>query len=124
MHWLSMLSGAHGRARDPDQPAVRPLYRLIHGKERTMTENNADDKDVKVYSLSTCSHCKATKKLLDECTIKFEFVDVDMLEGEERKAMVEEVKKVNERCSFPTIIIGEQVIVGYKEKAIKEALGL
>ena len=89
-----------------------------------MTEKNTDDKDIKVFSLSTCSHCKATKKLLDECTIKFEFVDVDLLEGEERQAMVEEVKKVNERCSFPTIIIGEKVIVGYKEKDIKEALGL
>ena len=25
------------------------------------------DKPVKIYTLSTCSHCKATKKLLDEC---------------------------------------------------------
>jgi len=82
------------------------------------------DKPVKVYSLSTCSHCKATKKLLDECTIQFDFVDVDLLEGEERKAMIEEVKSVNERCSFPTIIIGDKTIVGYKEKEIKEALGL
>ena len=89
-----------------------------------MTDKNEEEKDVRVFSLSTCSHCKATKKLLDECTIKFEFVDVDLLEGDERKAMVEEVKKVNERCSFPTIIIGEKVIVGYKEKDIKEALGL
>ena len=89
-----------------------------------MSAENEDGKDVKIYSLSTCSHCKATKKLLDECTIKFDFIDVDLLEGEERKAMVEEVKKVNERCSFPTIIIGEKVIVGYKEKDIKEALGL
>ncbi len=85
-----------------------------------MTDKNADEKDIKIYSLSTCSHCKATKKLLDECTLKFDFVDVDLLEGEERKAMVEEVKKVNERCSFPTIIIGEKVIVGYKEKEENE----
>jgi glutaredoxin len=89
-----------------------------------MTDKNADDKDIKIYSLSTCSHCKATKKLLDECTIKFDFIDVDLLEGAERKAMVEEIKKVNKRCSFPTIIIGEKVIVGYKEKDIKEALGI
>ena len=89
-----------------------------------MTDKNADDKEIKIYSLSTCSHCKATKKLLDECTIKFDFIDVDLLEGAERKAMVEEIKKVNKRCSFPTIIIGEKVIVGYKEKDIKEALGI
>lgn len=79
---------------------------------------------VKLYSLSTCSHCKATKKYLGECSIKYEFVDVDLLEGEERKAILEDVKKFNPRCSFPTIIIGEKVIVGYKEDQIKEALGL
>lgn len=79
---------------------------------------------VKIYSLSTCSHCKATKKYLGDCSIKYEFVDVDLLEGEERKAILEDVKKFNPRCSFPTIIIGETIIVGYKEAEIKEALGL
>ena len=79
---------------------------------------------VKIYSLSTCSHCKATKKYLGDCSIKYEFVDVDLLEGDESKAILEDVKKFNPRCSFPTIIIGEKVIVGYKETEIKEALGL
>jgi len=82
------------------------------------------NRNVKIYSLSTCSHCKATKRLMGECTIKYEFVDVDLLEGDERKAIIEDVKKFNPRCSFPTIIIGEKVIVGFKEKEIKEALGL
>jgi glutaredoxin len=34
------------------------------------------------------------------------------------------VKKLNPNCSFPTIIIGDKVIVGFKEDEIKEALGL
>ena len=80
--------------------------------------------EIKVFSLSTCSHCKSTKKLLSACTVKYEFIDVDMLEGDERKAILEDIKKLNPRCSFPTIIIGDKVIVGYKEKDIKEALGL
>ena len=79
---------------------------------------------VQVYSLSTCSHCKAAKKLLNDCTIKYEFVDVDLLTGDERKAILEDVRKFNPKCSFPTIIIGETVIVGYKEKEIREALGI
>jgi len=82
------------------------------------------DNDVKMYTLSTCSHCKATKRFMDECNIKYEFTDVDLLEGEERQAILEDVKKLNPKCSFPTIIIGEKVIVGYKEKEIREALGL
>lgn len=79
---------------------------------------------VKIYTLSTCSHCKATKKFLDACRVKYEFTDVDLLDGEERVAILEDIKKLNPRCSFPTIVIGDKVIVGYREDEIKEALGL
>jgi len=79
---------------------------------------------VKIYSLSTCSHCKSTKKMLSDCTVQYDFVDVDTFEGEERAAILEDVKKFNPKCSFPTVIIGNTVIVGFKEKEIKEALGL
>ncbi len=79
---------------------------------------------IKVYTLSTCGHCKAAKKLLDDCSVAYEFTDVDLLTGEERASVLEDVKKLNPRCSFPTIIIGERVIVGYKEDEIKDALGL
>lgn len=82
------------------------------------------EKEVKMYTLSTCSHCKATKKFLSDCQVKYDFVDVDLLEGEERQAIIEDVKKFNPRCSFPTIIIGDRVIVGFKEDEIREALGL
>ncbi len=82
------------------------------------------EKPIKLYSLSTCSHCKSTKKLLNDCTVLYEFVDVDLLEGEERQAILEDVKKFNPKCSFPTIIIGDKVIVGFKEEEIREALGL
>jgi glutaredoxin len=61
---------------------------------------------------------------LADCTVQYDFVDVDLLEGEERTAILEDVKKFNPKCSFPTIIIGDKVIVGYKENEIKEALGI
>jgi len=82
------------------------------------------EKPVKLYTLSTCGHCKSTKKLLNDCTVHYEFVDVDLLEGEERKLILEDIKKINPRCSFPTLIIGDKVIVGFKENDIKEALGI
>jgi glutaredoxin-like protein NrdH len=92
---------------------------MQYRKEAMMSE-----KEVKMYTLSTCSHCKATKKFLSDCQVKYDFVDVDLLEGEERQAIIEDVKKFNPRCSFPTIIIGDRVIVGFKEDEIREALGL
>jgi glutaredoxin-like protein NrdH len=79
---------------------------------------------VKLYTLSTCSHCKATKKFLKEANIDFEFTDVDLLEGDERQAAIKEVKRYNPLCTFPTILIGDRVVVGHRENEIKEALDL
>ena len=79
---------------------------------------------VKIYTLSTCSHCKATKKLLGDHGVQYEFTDVDLLEGEERAQIINEVRQYNPACSFPTIIIGDKVIVGHKEEEIRTALGL
>ena len=82
------------------------------------------ENQIRIYSLSTCGHCRATKEFLNDCEVKYEFEDVDMTHGEERAAILEEIKKWNPNCSFPTIIIGDKVIVGFKEDQIKEALGL
>jgi glutaredoxin len=82
------------------------------------------EQPVKMYTLSTCSHCKAAKSFLDKCTVKYEFRDVDLLTGEERQAVIEEIKKLNESCSFPTILIGDKVIIGFNEREIREALHL
>jgi len=81
-------------------------------------------KCVKIYTLSTCSHCKATKKFMDECAIKYDFTDVDLLGGSELTSVLEDVKKFNPLCTFPTIIIGDRIIIGFHEEAIREALGL
>lgn len=79
--------------------------------------------NVMVYSLSTCSHCKATKRLLSACKVEYVFKDVDLLNDQDRKAILEDIKALNPECSFPTIVIGEKVIVGYNEKEIMAALG-
>ena len=80
------------------------------------------DKTVRMYTLSTCSHCKAAKQFMKDHDIRTLCTDVDLLTGEERKAMIEEVKKYNPACSFPTILIGDQIIIGFNELAIREAL--
>ncbi|GAB6267420.1 glutaredoxin [Smithella sp. SC_K08D17] len=78
---------------------------------------------VKMYTLSTCSHCKATKKFLRDNGINFDYVDVDLLQGDDKQKVLEEVMQYNPDRSFPTIIIGDVVIIGFKENDIKKALG-
>ncbi len=79
-------------------------------------------RSVKLYSLSTCVHCRAIKKLLDEHNVEYDWTDVDLLDTLDKAAAVAEVKRLNPRCSFPTLLIDDLVIVGYREKVIKEAL--
>lgn len=79
---------------------------------------------VKLYTLSTCSHCRATKRFMDERGIEYTFTDVDLLTGDERKNVLDEVMKINPQCSFPTIIIGNKIIVGFREDEIRKALNL
>lgn len=81
-------------------------------------------KKVKLYALSTCIHCKKTKELLNKYGAEYGCIDVDKLEGEERRAVLEEVRQFNPSLSFPTLICGDTVIVGYREAEIKDALNL
>jgi glutaredoxin-like protein NrdH len=80
--------------------------------------------NVKLYTLSTCIHCKNVKRFLDACSVRYDFQDVDLLTGKEREEVLEDIRKINAACSFPTIIIGDRVIVGFREAEIREALGL
>lgn len=77
---------------------------------------------IKLYAVSTCAHCNTLKKMLQEGDFTFDSIDVDLLLGKERRDMLEEVRRLNKRCSFPTLVIDEKVIVGYREDEIKEAL--
>jgi glutaredoxin-like protein NrdH len=83
-----------------------------------------DQCDIKLYALSTCSHCRDTKDLLDRCHITYDCVDVDTLDAQEQKMVIEEVRKLNPACSLPTLVVGDKVVVGFREDKIKEALGI
>lgn len=63
------------------------------------------------------------KKLLNDLNVSYDCTDVDLLDTLERSSVLEEVKRFNPQCTFPTIIInGDTIIIGFKEKEIKEAL--
>ena len=79
---------------------------------------------VKMYTLSTCSHCKAAKKFLNDHKVMFEFTDVDLLDGSARENALEEIIQYNPQRSFPTIIIGNNIIVGFREQDLRRALGI
>lgn len=78
---------------------------------------------IMLYALSTCIWCRKTKSLLNELGVEYSYIDVDLLEGEEKERIKKEIMKWNPSISFPTIVINdERCIVGFKEKEIKDLL--
>jgi glutaredoxin len=80
-------------------------------------------KKIRLYSLSTCPTCKEVRRFLDEHHIKYELIDVDLLDSGEQWVTSKELKKYNPAATYPTLIV-EEVILGLDEEAIKKALGL
>jgi len=79
---------------------------------------------VVLYALSTCGWCNKTKELLRGLGVSFDYVYVDLLDGQEREDTLNAMEKWNPRGSFPTIVIGDKkIIVGFHEDQIREALG-
>jgi glutaredoxin len=77
---------------------------------------------VVMYGLSTCIWCKKTRQLLTDLGVDFDYIYVDLLNGDEEESAVQEVKRFNPSVSFPTVIINdERAILGFDEQAIRKA---
>lgn len=75
-----------------------------------------------LYALSTCIWCRKTKQLLDQLGVEYHYIYVDLLEGVEKAKATEDVRTLNPRCSFPTLAIDGQCIVGFDEEKIRGAI--
>jgi len=82
-----------------------------------------EQKKVRLYSLSTCPTCKKVKTYLDAHDIKYELIEVDLLDSGEQWLTTKEVKKYNPAATYPTLVV-EEVILGLDEEAIKGSLKL
>jgi glutaredoxin-like protein NrdH len=80
---------------------------------------------VMLYALSTCGWCKRTKQFLDTHGVAYDYLYVDQLAGEEKQDAMTEVRRWNQRESFPTIVIDDaKAIVGFDEDRLREVLEL
>lgn len=74
---------------------------------------------VKIYTTSTCIWCVRVKEFLKENNVQFEEVNV----GENQQAAEEMVKKSGQ-MGVPVTEIDGEIIVGFDETKLKQALKL
>jgi len=82
------------------------------------------DIKVKMYTLSTCIYCQNTKAFLKSLDVPFDYIDVDKLSPDEKPRIMQEIRDLTTSVSFPTIVIGEKIVTGYRPDEIRKALGL
>lgn len=76
---------------------------------------------VKLYSLSTCPSCKKVKDFLKSNNIEVEIIDVDTLESGEQWVTLKELRRINPKETFPTLVV-EKAVVGFDEESLKKVL--
>jgi glutaredoxin len=70
------------------------------------------------------------KQFLRQHNVDFEYVDVDLLDGDEKTEVLKEVYKLTKGYSFPVIVIGDGdgngdcILVGFNETKLRKELGL
>jgi len=73
--------------------------------------------NIKIYSLPTCPHCHHAKEFLSSKNL--EFTDFNVADD---KAAREEMIKLSNQRAVPVIVIEDQVIIGFDQQKIDEAL--
>jgi glutaredoxin-like protein NrdH len=64
------------------------------------------------------------KQFLTENNVAYEFVDVDLLEDDEREKARQAILSKSASISYPTIIVDNTVIAGFHKDKLKEALNV
>ena len=77
---------------------------------------------VMLYALSTCVWCKKTKQLLADLGVEYNYEYVDLLQDQEKGKAMETVKKWNPACTFPTLVINNECVIGFDERKVRELL--
>lgn len=85
--------------------------------------NGKNKGNILLFALSTCGWCKKTREHLEKLNLEYDYIYVDLTEGEERNNAVETLQKYNKDISFPTIVYNDKnIIIGYKPDEIDDLI--
>ncbi len=89
------------------------------------TVEGRDLGDVRLFTTSTCAWCDKVKELLSENGVKYHYIDLDILDEEEREERVEFLDSIYPKWGFPCLLFNRKyLILGYREADIRKTLGL
>ena len=79
----------------------------------------SDQRNVRIFSLSTWPTCKKAKRFLEKNDVPYENLDV----GENEEAREEMVQKSGQ-LGVPVIEVDGEILLDFNEKELKQKLGI
>ena len=81
------------------------------------------EKNILIFTLSTCMWCKKCKRFLNEKNMKYRYVDVDKIPYDDKKKLLDYLKSnYQSRISYPFLICEKGHVVGYNPNEYMELL--
>jgi len=66
-----------------------------------------------------------TKQFLTDNAIEYEFVDVDLLDSQDKDKAHQAITSKGGMLSYPTTIVDDKIVItGFRKDQLKEALGI
>jgi glutaredoxin-like protein NrdH len=87
-------------------------------------KGNKKNRDILVFTLSTCQWCKKCKAWLNERGIAYRYIDVDNIQYSQKSELIDYIIKKfgNVRISYPFMICDDEVVVGYNPGKYEELM--
>lgn len=114
------------RISGPDQRSAGGTETMFEYIRFTEQDGARRPKELRLFTLSTCSFCAEALEFLKENEVAFDWVETDGLPfGVRRKLRNDFMKSFGERMYYPTLVLnGEQVLSGFEIEEWKEELGI
>ncbi len=95
----------------------------IPGEIHTV-EGKKKDKEIMLFTISTCQWCRKGKKWLQDNDYTYYYCDIDKLDFEDKTKLKQELKeRFKSRVAFPFIVVDKELFnVGYNPEEWKQII--
>ena len=87
-------------------------------------KGNKNNRDILVFTLSTCQWCKKCKAWLNERDVTYRYIDIDTIQPTLKSQLIDYIlKKFGDvRISYPFMICDDDVVIGYNPGKYEELM--
>jgi len=75
-----------------------------------------------LYVISTCPKCHRVQSYLNQIGFEYDMIAIDLISREERSAIIDSLRRYNPSPSFPTLDLGDTILIGTTIDEINQVL--